>query len=43
MKKEWARAIKGEIDQAFSNFDCAGVFTEAVLLGTSRSRHRASS
>jgi predicted dehydrogenase len=33
MKKEWAAAIKGEIDQTFSNFGYAGVLTEAMLLG----------
>ena len=33
MKEEWAAAIKGEIDQPFSNFGYAGVLTEAILLG----------
>jgi predicted dehydrogenase len=33
MKNEWAAAIKGEIDQSFSNFGYAGVLTEAMLLG----------
>ena len=33
MKKEWVAAIKGEIDQPFSNFGYAGVLTEAMLLG----------
>jgi predicted dehydrogenase len=33
MKQEWAMAIRGEIDQPFSNFGYAGVLTEAMLLG----------
>jgi len=33
MKNEWAAAIKGEIDQPFSNFGYAGMLTEAMLLG----------
>lgn len=33
MKNEWAAAIKGEIEQPFSNFGYAGVLTEAMLLG----------
>ena len=33
MKQEWISAIKGEIDQPFSNFGYAGVLTEAMLLG----------
>jgi hypothetical protein len=40
MKQEWASAIRGEIDQAFSNFGHAGVFTEAVLLGNIAIRNR---
>jgi predicted dehydrogenase len=33
MKKEWIAAIRGEIDQPFSNFGYAGLLTEAMLLG----------
>jgi predicted dehydrogenase len=33
MKREWISAIKGEIDQPFSNFGYSGVLTEAMLLG----------
>ena len=40
MKKEWASAIRGEIDKTFSNFDYAGVLTEATLLGNIAIRNR---
>jgi hypothetical protein len=34
MKDEWARAIKeGKPEIAMSNFDYAGMLTEAILLG----------
>jgi predicted dehydrogenase len=33
MKQEWAMAIRGEIEQPFSNFGIAGLLTEAMLLG----------
>ncbi len=33
MKQEWAAAIRGEIDKAYSDFSYAGVLTEAMLLG----------
>jgi predicted dehydrogenase len=33
MKQEWAQAIRGEIEQPFSNFGIAGLLSEAMLLG----------
>ena len=34
MKEEWARAIReGKPEIAYSNFDIAGMLTEAILLG----------
>ena len=33
MKKEWVAAIRGEIKEAFSNFNYGGTLTEAMLLG----------
>jgi predicted dehydrogenase len=33
MKQEWAMAIRGEIEQPFSNFGIAGLLTESMLLG----------
>ena len=40
MKKEWAAAIRGEIDQTFSNFGYAGILTEAMLLGNIAIKHQ---
>ena len=40
MKLEWAAAIRGEIPETFSNFDYAGILTEAVVMGNIAIRNR---